>query len=102
MLKHKAKAGAGKAQHKPGGSSPPKIRRTSSKKASATQGPPAPAVALPHTTPGPNGQGRAGAPAGGILPAVPTIDTFKSQSGVDLTEKIKELVRLAQEQGYLT
>ena len=25
-----------------------------------------------------------------------------TQSGVDLTEKIKELVRLAQEQGYLT
>ncbi len=29
-------------------------------------------------------------------------ETLKSQSGVDLTEKIKELVRLAQEQGYLT
>jgi RNA polymerase primary sigma factor len=27
---------------------------------------------------------------------------FKSQSGADLTEKIKDLVRLAQEQGYLT
>ncbi len=27
---------------------------------------------------------------------------IKSQSGVDLTEKIKELLRLAQEQGYLT
>jgi RNA polymerase primary sigma factor len=29
-------------------------------------------------------------------------ETIKSQSGIDLTEKIKELVRLAQEQGYLT
>ena len=29
-------------------------------------------------------------------------EVIKSQSGVDLTEKIKELVRLAQEQGYLT
>jgi RNA polymerase primary sigma factor len=29
-------------------------------------------------------------------------DALKSQSGLDLTEKIKELVRLAQEQGYLT
>src|SRR5689334_9371739 len=29
-------------------------------------------------------------------------DMLKSQSGIDLTEKIKELVRLAQEQGYLT
>jgi RNA polymerase primary sigma factor len=30
------------------------------------------------------------------------IGTVKSSSGVDITEKIKELVRLAQEQGYLT
>jgi RNA polymerase primary sigma factor len=29
-------------------------------------------------------------------------EMLKSQSGVDLTEKIKDLVRLAQEQGYLT
>ncbi|MEW6304777.1 MAG: RNA polymerase sigma factor RpoD, partial [Verrucomicrobiota bacterium] len=29
-------------------------------------------------------------------------ETIKTQSGIDLTEKIKELVRLAQEQGYLT
>ena len=34
--------------------------------------------------------------------ASPTTETIKSQSGIDLTEKIKELVRLAQEQGYLT
>ncbi len=31
-----------------------------------------------------------------------SIGTVKSASGVDITEKIKELVRLAQEQGYLT
>lgn len=31
-----------------------------------------------------------------------TLGTIKSSAGVDLTEKIKELVRLAQEQGYLT
>src|SRR5437667_6484212 len=31
-----------------------------------------------------------------------SIGTIKSQSGFDLTEKIRELVRLAQEQGYLT
>ena len=30
------------------------------------------------------------------------VGTVKSASGIDLTEKIKELVRLAQEQGYLT
>ncbi len=33
---------------------------------------------------------------------LPALGSIKSQSGVDLTEKVKELVRLAQEQGYLT
>ncbi|MDB6130059.1 MAG: rpoD [Verrucomicrobiales bacterium] len=43
------------------------------------------------------------APIGlGLEPEAPAIPILKSQSGVDLTEKIKELVRLAQEQGYLT
>jgi RNA polymerase primary sigma factor len=31
-----------------------------------------------------------------------SIGTVKSQTGIDLTEKVKELLRLAQEQGYLT
>jgi RNA polymerase primary sigma factor len=30
------------------------------------------------------------------------LGTIKSQSGIDITEKVKELLRLAQEQGYLT
>jgi RNA polymerase primary sigma factor len=34
--------------------------------------------------------------------AVQNLTPIRSQSGVDLTEKIKELLRLAQEQGYLT
>ena len=34
--------------------------------------------------------------------AIPSIGAVKSQSGIDLTEKVKELLRLAQEQGYLT
>ena len=53
------------------------------------------------TPPGSNGQLRA---AHTIHPAFneQSIGTIKSQSGFDLTEKIKELVRLAQEQGYLT
>src|SRR5205823_11768454 len=37
-----------------------------------------------------------------ISVAEQAIGTIKSQSGIDLTEKINELVRLAQEQGYLT
>ena len=34
--------------------------------------------------------------------AVQNLTPIRSESGVDLTEKIKELLRLAQEQGYLT
>ncbi len=34
--------------------------------------------------------------------AIQSLGPVKSQSGIDLTEKVKELVRLAQEQGYLT
>ena len=34
--------------------------------------------------------------------AVQNLTPIRSQSGVDLTEKIKELLRLAKEQGYLT
>ncbi|MGV3755639.1 MAG: RNA polymerase sigma factor RpoD [Verrucomicrobiota bacterium] len=34
--------------------------------------------------------------------AVHIAEPFRSQAGVDLTEKLKELLRLAQEQGYLT
>ncbi len=34
--------------------------------------------------------------------AMETLGTVKSLSGIDLTEKIRELLRLAQEQGYLT
>jgi RNA polymerase primary sigma factor len=42
------------------------------------------------------------APAIDPMLAAQALGTFKSQSGVDLTEKIKDLVRLAQEQGHLT
>ncbi|MCD6052485.1 MAG: rpoD [Verrucomicrobia bacterium] len=34
--------------------------------------------------------------------AMQIAEPFRSQAGVDLTEKLKELLRLAQEQGYLT
>ncbi len=36
------------------------------------------------------------------MAAAVNLGTIKSQSGIDITEKVKELVRLAQEQGYLT
>ena len=37
-----------------------------------------------------------------VMPSSIGSEIIKSHSGIDLTEKIKELVRLAQEQGYLT
>ena len=39
---------------------------------------------------------------GNLASAQQAIGSIKTRSGVDLTEKIKELLRLAQEQGYLT
>ncbi len=42
-------------------------------------------------------------PAGAsAVETVVTIDSIRSHGGVDLTEKVKELVRLAKEQGHLT
>ena len=38
---------------------------------------------------------------GGLAAGHHAIGIFKSQSGIDLTEKVKELVRLAQEQGRI-
>ncbi|MBE7503206.1 MAG: RNA polymerase sigma factor RpoD [Verrucomicrobiales bacterium] len=43
-----------------------------------------------------------GSPTPTAPPGTPVSAEMHTQSGVDLTEKIKELVRLAQEQGYLT
>ena len=54
------------------------------------------------TPPGSNGQLRAVHTTHHPPLNEQSIGTIKSQSGFDLTEKIKELVRLAQEQGYLT
>jgi RNA polymerase primary sigma factor len=59
-----------------------------------------PGTARPgHAHPPAPGQAQAGQPT---LAATTNLGTIKSQSGIDITEKVKELVRLAQEQGYLT
>ena len=54
----------------------------------------------------PSGNGHAAAPAlspeAHLAQVQQALGCFKSSSGVDLTEKVKELLRLAQEQGYLT
>ena len=65
--------------------------------------PPAGRVSGSATTPpGSNGHPRTGHATHHPAFNEQSIGTIKSHSGIDLTEKIKELVRLAQEQGYLT
>ncbi len=85
-------------------SKPAKSAKSGSGGASSDLPPPPPgdlalaaaaAAAALENTPMP---GAPGADADGLT----TIGTVRSSSGVDITEKIKELVRLAQEQGYLT
>jgi RNA polymerase primary sigma factor len=57
-----------------------------------------------HSGTSPKSESHARAPKNGELTLEPTADIgqVRSQSGADLTEKVKELLRLAQEQGYLT
>ena len=54
-----------------------------------------------HSQPSSNGQTKISG-GGSTSALLQSSDTIKSQSGIDWSEKIKELVRLAQEQGYLT
>ncbi len=109
MAKTKATKPAAKSGiHKPAAKptpAPPKPAKTA-KAAKTTK--PATLVAPAGKASAPvNGAGPGAAhvlPTGdGVAGAVPQItEAIKSQAGVDLTEKVKELVRLAQEQGYLT
>src|SRR5213075_1166048 len=62
----------------------------------------APAGRASTTRPGSNGHPRNAHTSHPPAFNEQSIGTIKSQAGFDLTEKIKELVRLAQEQGYLT
>jgi RNA polymerase primary sigma factor len=88
---------------KPGGATPPKLEGE------------VPSFGAPEIHPADLGAAPAVPNAGrsnghGVIPtpgaegeaAPAAIGTVKSASGVDITEKIKELVRIAQEQGYLT
>ena len=59
---------------------------------------PVPATTASSLAPPP----QAGAIPGAEADNISGLGTVRSSSGVDITEKIKELVRLAQEQGYLT
>jgi len=105
MVKPKARS-AGKAARKP--EKHPVAKSRPSAKKTAVETSPAggdavvrPAAHASAAAPAPNSPPGAGAP-NVLATAQQAISTFKSSSGVDLTEKVKELVRLAQEQGYLT
>src|SRR5258705_1961765 len=103
MAKLKAKSAAHKAVPKPEKAAALKPRRAAGKKPDA---PGAASTAHGQTSvPGSNGHpAAAGAVSNEVqlAQAQQAIGTIKSASGVELTEKVKELLRLAQEQGYLT
>src|SRR6266540_223144 len=106
MVKSKPKAAAHKPARKSDKSAAQKSRRPGAKKPGATSE--AGASVIAPKTPGPTTNGHAAVspavvgPEVQLVQAQQVIGTFKSSSGVELTEKVKELVRLAQEQGYLT
>ena len=102
MVKSKAKAAGKKQDSKTHKSAASRARRAASRQASGASG----TGQHAGIAPGHSGNGH-GKPAGEmtdlqLAQAQQAIGLLKSQSGVDLTEKIKELLRLAQEQGYLT
>ncbi len=103
MVKSKAKQAAPKTARKPQKNDSAKARRPAGKKSLAE-------TAVAESSPLSKLAGIAnGKTSGAPVPAntppgqpQQAIGTIKSASGVDLTEKVKELLRLAQEQGYLT
>jgi RNA polymerase primary sigma factor len=103
MVKSKAKPIAHKPPRKSDKDSTPKKSRPAAKKA-GTESAATSASHASSSTPGNNGHPHPVAANGaeGAAAQVQAIGSFKSASGVELAEKVKELLRLAQEQGYLT
>src|SRR5436309_1765705 len=104
MVKPKAKRAVPKAARKSDESAAPKTRRPAAKKPGAPPEAQANMIASKPPEPATNGHAAA-VPISSeaqLAQAQQAIGTFKSASGVELTEKVKELLRLAQEQGYLT
>ena len=112
MVKSKARKSVSKAGVKKSGKAASKISKKSADKTrpkSQTVPTSASSRSAAHTEVSAklsaNGQARSSGLQANAAPLSATeqaIGTIKSQAGIDLTEKIKELVRLAQEQGYLT
>ena len=103
MAKTKAtKPAAKSSKPKPAKAAPVRKPAKSAKPMEA----PAPEAAEPAEPPQMSDEQAALAAAAAADAATPALgqltESIKSQAGVDLTEKVKELVRLAQEQGYLT
>ena len=103
MVKSKAKQATPKTIRKSQKDDSAKAPRSSAKKAAPESATVAKST-LGKLATALNGQGAGTAPANEaqLAQAQQSIGTIKSASGVDLTEKVKELLRLAQEQGYLT
>ncbi len=89
---------------KPPAAKPPAAKPPAAKPPAAK--PAAKPASKPAGKPAASDGGPDGPPMGMLAmepdPLQVNIGTVKSASGVDITEKIKELVRIAQEQGYLT
>ncbi len=104
MVKSKVKPTAHKTARQPAKAVPAKAKHAAPKKLVASLKPLAPAPATKGALKN-NGRAKpadAAASEAQLAQAQQAIGTIKSASGVDLTEKVKELLRLAQEQGYLT
>ncbi len=113
MVKSKAKLSAPKTVRKAEKTDAAKAKSPASVKKAAATPPPAPSTAAGRkaasstskTASGTNAAQKTASVAANeaqLTSAQQAIGTIRSASGVDLTEKIKELLRLAQEQGYLT
>jgi RNA polymerase primary sigma factor len=76
--------------------------KPASRKSASSKSPASKESRRPSETASTAQQSAAASPAADSEAQLQAIGQVKSQSGGDLTEKIKELVRLAQEQGYLT
>jgi RNA polymerase primary sigma factor len=94
MAKEKSKMSAPKSAPRKSSTSKPVGKKEHSPKAANPLRPPVLPPASPHSH---NGAANSNGEA-----QLQALGSIKSQAGGDLTEKIKELVRLAQEQGYLT
>ena len=98
VQKPAAKSGSSKPAVKPAPAAPRKVAKPENGAPAAKPVAPAPSPSTAFAAA--LVQAAAVTDTAGALPQI--TEAIKSQAGVDLTEKVKELVRLAQEQGYLT